>query len=122
MYHYEECGLPNVWLVNGYTEHETPYGKAVNIENTNGLHQCIAQEIIKSRPRLTGYEFRFLRHELDMSQKQLASVFFGKSDQTVANWEKGDHDVPKYADLIIRTLYNGCSLGKSGELSINLGS
>ena len=29
MYHYRECGLRNVWLANGFEQHETPYGPGV---------------------------------------------------------------------------------------------
>ena len=28
LYHFTECGLDNVWLVNGYNEIDTAYGKA----------------------------------------------------------------------------------------------
>ena len=40
MYHYTECGLTNVWLVNGFIRHRTPYGKRVAIENGDGLHRA----------------------------------------------------------------------------------
>lgn len=105
MYHYTDCGLPNVWLVNGFKVHDTPYGKGVAIENLQGLHECIAIELVYSNKPLNGAEFRFLRLELDMSQRQLGSVF-GKTEQTIANWEKRlDKSVPKYADLIMRAMY-----------------
>ena len=31
MYHYRECGLRNVWLANGFDEHDTPYGPGIAI-------------------------------------------------------------------------------------------
>lgn len=87
MFHYVSCGLPNIWLKNGFIEIETEYGPAVSIENVQGLHQVIAMSIIDSTSRMTGAEFRFLRKELDLSQKRLAELM-GVEDQTVANWEK----------------------------------
>jgi hypothetical protein len=37
MYGYDDAGLRNVWLANGYTVRKTRYGKAVAIENVGGL-------------------------------------------------------------------------------------
>lgn len=44
MYHYTESGLLNVWLVNGYQEHETPYGRGLSIEEADELHRAICRE------------------------------------------------------------------------------
>lgn len=89
MYHYKSCGLPNVWLKNGYTEHETAYGKGVAIEDLEGLHKAICRSIIEAPTKLTGAELRFLRKEMNLSQKRLGSLL-GVEDQTVANWEKAE--------------------------------
>ena len=35
-YHYVECGLPNVWLRNGF-EKKTPYGEGVSISGIERL-------------------------------------------------------------------------------------
>lgn len=40
-YHYLESGLPNVWLANGFTVHETDYGSGVSIDDVAELHQVI---------------------------------------------------------------------------------
>lgn len=87
MYHYKSCGLPNVYLKNGYTEHTTDYGVGVSIEDIHGLHKAIAMAIIESPTKMTGAEFRFLRKELNLSQKRLGDIM-GVEDQTVAGWEK----------------------------------
>lgn len=87
MYHYKSCGLPNVYLKNGYTEHTTDYGVGVSIEDIHGLHKAIAIAIIESPTKMTGAEFRFLRKELNLSQKRLGDIM-GVEDQTVAGWEK----------------------------------
>lgn len=49
-------------------------------------------------------ELRFLRHEMDPSQKRLAELI-EKSDQTVACWEKGVSKADGPADRLIRLLY-----------------
>lgn len=103
MYHYTECGLDSVRLLSGYKMVETPYGEAVEINDIDGLHRCIGNTIC-SRSGLTGPELRFLRHELGLSQKNLSRLL-GNSDQTVANWEKGDITVPVPAETVIKKLY-----------------
>ena len=40
-YHYKGCGLDNVYLHGGVTYVDTPRGKAVQIENIEGLHRAI---------------------------------------------------------------------------------
>lgn len=37
MYHYTDGGLKNVWLVNGYTLREMPYGEGIAINDLDGL-------------------------------------------------------------------------------------
>ena len=103
MFRYSGCGLKNVWLQNGYVERKTPYGKAVAIQDVEGLHRAIALHIIRNKPRLSGAEFRFLRKELDLSQTGLGQMF-GFEGQTVAIWEKKGN-VPKLADRAIRAFY-----------------
>ncbi len=101
MYHYQECGLNNIWLVNGYTvENIEGYGECVSISNIEGLQKAIGKNIINNKPRLTGSEFRFLRKELDLSQIALAELI-GNDEQAIARWEKTGK-VPKWADRLMR--------------------
>lgn len=102
MYHYTEIGLRNVWLANGYTEKKTAYGKAVAIEDADGLHKAIGRAVAM-KTHLTGSEFRFLRKELDLSQHRLADLL-GTSEQTVALWERKGK-IPKTADRMVRAVY-----------------
>jgi len=103
MYHYTECGLPNVWLLNGFKKHDTPYGEAIEIENVEGLHRAIGLRLVHREPHLTGTAFRYLRKELDLSQSALAR-YFGNDAQSVALWEKHGR-VPKWADRFLRAIY-----------------
>jgi putative transcriptional regulator len=103
MLKYKESGLRNVWLQNGYTVKNTPYGKAVAIQDVEGLNHLLAK-MIAQKPRLTGAEFRFLRKELDLSQAALARMF-GCDAQTIALWEKNKVRLPRLADRMLRLLY-----------------
>ena len=102
MHHYTESGLRNVYLRNGYEEIDTPYGKAVRVDNVDGLHRMIAQGLIQ-QPFLSGLEFRFLRIELEMTQRDIGE-FLGVGAQAVALWEKSAR-VPQKADQMIRAIY-----------------
>ncbi|HEX9782635.1 MAG TPA: helix-turn-helix domain-containing protein [Opitutaceae bacterium] len=103
MLKYKESGLRNVWLQNGYTVKNTPYGKAVAIQDVEGLNHLLAK-MIAQKPRLTGAEFRFLRKELDLSQAALARMF-GCDAQTIALWEKNKVRLPRLADRMLRLIY-----------------
>jgi len=104
MYHYKECGLNNIQLANGYTITESASGTGVAIHDIDGLHRAIAKNLVLKEGSLTGREFRFLRLELDLSQKALG-ILMDKTDQAIAIWEKGGQSIPVLADKAIRDLY-----------------
>ncbi len=105
LYRYVGSGLPNVYLKNGYEEVSTPYGKGVTIHDIDGLHAAIGAAILKSPKPLVGYEFRFLRNELELSQAALAKLL-GCNEQAVARWEKGkSKQVNSQADRLLRIFY-----------------
>lgn len=104
-YHYTECGLDNVYLTNGYTEHETDYGKGVSIHNADNLHEAIARSIVFSPHVIRGRELRFLRSMLDLSQSGLGRVL-GSKTQNIKRWEKDlDKAIPGTADRALRSFY-----------------
>ena len=104
MYHYTESGLNNVYLKSGLTKEEIDGETYTTINDMNGLHKAIAQIIVDSRQPLNSQEFKFLRIELNLSQKVLANRF-GVTDQTIAHYEKGQSDIPRTTDAALRTLY-----------------
>ena len=104
LYHYDSCGLPDIWLQNGFEVKQTRYGEAVSIHNLGGLHRAIGLDLVRNKPTLNGAEVRFLRKEMDFPQAQLASLL-DVSESTVRNWESGRANVPGPADRILRTLY-----------------
>ena len=110
-YHYRECGLENIWLLNGYELHNTDYGSGVSFQDPEGLDAAIALSLTEKPARLSGKEFRFLRIMLDMSQKGVGE-YFGKDAQTVALWEKRD-TINEDVDFLIRHIYRQAAIDKS---------
>ena len=41
MYHYTDCCLNNIWLINGYSLKNTSEGKTVDINDIDGLHEAM---------------------------------------------------------------------------------
>lgn len=111
MYHFTDGGLRNVWLKNGYTERQTPYGKAVAFEDGDGLVRAVCMALARKEGRLTGVEFRYLRASgFLLSQASLAKLL-GVDGQTVARWEKSGK-VPKWADKLARLLFEAHADGQ----------
>lgn len=105
MYHYKDSGLDNIYLVNGFEKHETAYGAGVAIDDIDGLHKAIGKWLATVPKLITGAELRFLRHELDLSQKKLG-LMMGKSEQAIGRWERGSAKaIDPAADRLIRIFY-----------------
>ena len=104
MYHYTESGLSNVYLKNGFTVEQIDGEEYTSIDDINGLHKAIAQTIVDSSRPLSHEEFKFLRIELNLSQKMLG-MRFGVDEQTIARYEKGQTKIPRTTDVALRTLY-----------------
>lgn len=111
MYRYLGAGLPNVYLESGYREIDTPYGKSVSIHDLEGLHAALGGMIAAKPCKLSGYEFRFLRTELDLSQATLAQAL-GCDVQSIARWETGkSKKVNAPAERLLRVLYEQTKCG-----------
>lgn len=102
-YQYVECGLSNVWLANGFKRHSTPYGEGISIHDVKGLHRCIAETLCEKSAKLTGKEFKFLRRELEFTQR-LTGDIFGVDDRTIRKHENSD-EVQEPYNTFIRHLY-----------------
>jgi DNA-binding transcriptional regulator YiaG len=103
MLHYEDSGLSNVWLTNGFEKVDTPYGQAIVIHDVPGLTRAICTALIRNQTRLSGPQFRYIRQAMLLSQASLGNSL-GRTDQAVAGWEKTGK-IPKYADIMLRVLY-----------------
>jgi len=106
MYHYNECGLRNVWLKNGFKRVETPYGRGVAIDAIENLHRVIVLELVMKPSKLAAAEIRFLRKEMELSQASLATML-GVSAQTLAFWEKGKSRITAPSERLLRLVVKG---------------
>jgi putative transcriptional regulator len=107
MYHYIECGLSNVYLASGYNVEETSgYGETLSVEDILGLHRAIGDSLVRQHRTMNGAEFRFLRIELDISQRALAESL-STNEKSIAKWEKA-FDKPvsnRSAERLLRIVY-----------------
>jgi putative transcriptional regulator len=105
VYHYTDSGLDNIYLVNGYSRHKTAYGEGVAIEHTEALHTAIGRWLVSLPKPLNGAELRFLRLEMELTQRHLAGIINAK-EQTLRLWEKyRTKAIPGSADRLVRALY-----------------
>jgi DNA-binding transcriptional regulator YiaG len=104
--HYTASGLDYVYLVNGFSvENDPDYGRIVTIDAPDDLHKAIGLHIVTKKNPLTGAEFRFLRKQMKLTQKELAVDKFGGADvQTIANYEKGKK-IPPASDQLMRMTF-----------------
>jgi putative transcriptional regulator len=103
MLKYDDGGLRNVWLANGYEVRKTAYGKAVAFHDVHGLTRAICHALTIKPGRLTGAEFRYLRLHLRLSQASLGKLL-DVTEQSVALWEKRGR-IPLLADKHLRLLW-----------------
>ena len=104
LFRYQGCGLDNVYLRNGYRETLSAAGeKGIFIEDIEGLHKVIAMVVVDDVSPLDAKTFKFLRKELDLSQRQFGE-YVGVEEQTVSLWERARQPIPHAADVLLRTL------------------
>lgn len=102
--HYTACGLDDIYLLNGFRYHETPYGRGVSIENAEELHKAIGHYLIGHRKALDGKDLRFLRKNMNFTQDELAKCL-GVTAQTIARYEKNQTEIPGSAEKLLRIIY-----------------
>ena len=103
-YHYLECGLDDVFLMNGFQRFESPRGTSIAIRDIDGLHRAIGDHLCNRKKDLSGKEIRFLRREMLLSQASLARMLDVK-EQTVHRWETEKTGIPGAAETLLRLLY-----------------
>ena len=103
LYKYDMSGLDNVYLVNGYTWHETPYGKAIQIHSDDSLDKAIMSILVSKPANITGKEIRYLRSNFGLSQPDLAKLL-SKDTQTIARWEKSGKTA-KTTEMLARVVF-----------------
>lgn len=105
-YHYTECGLANVYLVNGFEITRLDNGdEEIFVHDIHGLHTAISNNLIFKKGPLEGCEIKFIRTMLDLSQNKLAALI-GCRYQQILLWEKNKNKISRPADRLLRiTLY-----------------
>jgi DNA-binding transcriptional regulator YiaG len=98
--HYKGCGLDDVYLLNGFELK----GDGCVIHDMDGLHTAIGLHIVTKRKVITPKELRFLRNQMDLSQRELGDII-GQSSQQVARWEKGQSEIPGPAERLVRFIF-----------------
>jgi DNA-binding transcriptional regulator YiaG len=101
MLNYPHFSVPNLYLQSGYEVHRTPDGDVHTYSSEDRLEQCVRRVLLRKPARLRGWDLRFLRRGLELSQAQFGKMI-ERDAQTVARWEKSKRQVPKLADLAIR--------------------
>ena len=104
MISYPHFALANLYLTNGYHEVETPYGPAREYVREDELEQCVRRVLLRKPERLRGWDLRFLRNGLNLSQAEFGQMV-DRDAQTVARWEKSVDPVPKFVDQTIRARF-----------------
>lgn len=102
-YHYTQCGLDNVYLVNLPSAFDHAGHETITFPNINLLHACIRSEVALKASRLNGREIKFLRTELGLTQASLAKHLH-KDAQTIGRWERGETEIDGASETLLRVL------------------
>lgn len=106
--HYTQCGLDNIYLVNGFHRREVAGETYIAVKDAEDLHASIALCLARKKV-LSGQEIRFLRKHLEYTQKDLGD-HLGVSDQMIARYEKDRNTMDSSADGLFRLLVIGKAL------------
>lgn len=101
-YHYTECGLANIFLINGFEITKTSDDdEELFIHDIHGLHKAISESLIFKKGLLKGSEIKYIRGMLDLSQNKLAALI-GCRYQQILLWEKNKNKLSKSADRLLK--------------------
>ncbi len=104
MIKYQHFALDNLFLANGYSEESTEDGIERQYEREDELEQCVRRLVLRKPGLLRGWDLRFLRRGLELSQAEFGKVI-DRDAQTVARYEKSAEPVPKSVDVMIRVRF-----------------
>jgi putative zinc finger/helix-turn-helix YgiT family protein len=103
-YHYTECGLDTITLMNVVVRRCPECGEyEVDIPRMEELHRLIAQEVASKDARLTPQEIRFLRKYLGFSGVDFAATL-DVTPETVSRWETGKKQMSPVAERALRLM------------------
>ena len=101
---YTECGLDNIFLLNGYEARHLDGEEFVAVTDVEGLHRAIGRHLVLHRKGLSPREIKFLRKTMELTQAELAAKL-GNDPQSVARWEKGVCEMPGAAEKLLRVVF-----------------
>ena len=107
---YRGAGLDGIHLCNGFTREEVDGEWFTHIEDLQGLHNAIALDLVAREAPLAPKEIRFIRNTMDRTQADVAQAM-SVDAQTVARWEKGEHEMPGPADKMLRIMFIASIIG-----------
>ena len=98
---------------------ETEFGESVHIHRVEALHDAIAMFLVQCPMRFNGETLKFLRVQLNMTQKAMGTTVFLHADaQAVALWEKEkSKEIPGQAEIILRSFYAEAKSGTSTHVT-----
>ena len=103
-YVYTEAGLDGI-ILKGIWVYECGCGEIMpEIKNIEGLHKAIAYALVKKSNSLSGKELRFIRKEMGLKAKELASVL-GVDPVSVSRWETSSVKISMATDKLVRMLF-----------------
>lgn len=104
-YHYTESGLDYVWLI-GVLQYKCEHCGETHVEipSINELHLLIGSNIVCKKELLTGQEVKFLRKEIGMKSKDMASAL-SISAESYSRWERGKQPMAACHDKSLRMIY-----------------
>lgn len=104
MIDYPHFAFDNLFLTNGYHESTIDDDVVYEYDREEELEQCIRRLVLRKPEPLRGWDLRFLRRGLELSQADFGKMV-DRDAQTVARWEKSKELVPKFVDLMIRARF-----------------
>lgn len=103
-YHFKECGLDYIYLVNGYEiEKDSDFGEKIVVHNSDKLHRAIARSVLLYKENLEGQEIRFFRSLLRLTQQKMSEIL-GVERETVSRWEKNSQAPSQSAEYLLRII------------------
>ncbi len=117
-YHYVECGLTNIYLIDMEIFRCTCGEEIISIPMVPGLNAVIGKGLIIQKSHLTGAEIRFLRKNLGLTSKKFAN-YLGVDKSTFSRWESGKQLPTKTHDRLVRVVYAGIK-GVEGKVQKKL--
>lgn len=101
MIKYLHFAFNSLYLANGYRETKIGENTFYEYEREEELEQSIRRLVLRKPEPLRGWDLRFLRNGLGLSQSEFG-LMVDRDAQSIARWEKSPEQIPKFVDVIIR--------------------